>query len=335
MVETFPPCDPYQLMIDQVSRRIRGDDDAFVVPPAETVRCMRLLNDIGHDTEAAVRPADWPTDPWVAPRSIRVADGTRLAVRVLDGDERPIVLVHGLASNALLWQRVAESLNGRGHPVAAVDLRAHGRSDRPTAGHDTHQAAVDLGDIATALGWSHRRPVLAGQSWGGNVVLRATHDTAFSGGALTVDGGWIHLGRRFTSFDDCWRQLAPPDLTGRDSSEVLGWIQGIVDDWPDNALAAIAGNLERHGEEVRNRLNRDFHRSILHSLWADDPSPLYPGITQPTHLMVAGRSASTEVEAALTALPDATVAGTPTRTMTFTCSTLTSSRPLCTTCSSA
>ncbi len=254
---------------------------------------------------------DWPLDTWVDPRPVPVADGTQLAVRVLDGEARPFVLAHGLASNALLWRNVAQTLNAHGHAVAVADLRGHGRSERPDVGHSTAQAADDLNAVSAALGWQGRRPVVVGQSWGGNVVLRAARDQAVWGGVAAVDGGWIHLGNRFPSFEACWTQLAPPDLSDRPPAEVLAWISSMVSDWPDGAAAAIAGNLELRAGSVRNRLDRAHHRSILHSLWADDPTDMYADIAVPTHLMVAGTSTSTDVDRAQSAIPDATVTWYP------------------------
>jgi pimeloyl-ACP methyl ester carboxylesterase len=254
---------------------------------------------------------DWPVDTWVEPRPVPVADGTRLAVRVIDGDARPFVLAHGLASNALLWRNVAEALNDHGHAVAVVDLRGHGRSERPEVGHSTAQAADDLSAISSALGWQGRRPVAVGQSWGGNVVLRAARDQSAWGGVATVDGGWIHLGNRFPSFDACWTQLAPPDLSDRPPAEVIAWIRSMVSGWPDDAAAAVAGNLELRAGSVHNRLDREHHRSILHSLWADDPADVYPDIAVPTHLMVAGSSRSADVDHAESMISDATVTWYP------------------------
>jgi pimeloyl-ACP methyl ester carboxylesterase len=258
-----------------------------------------------------VKDFDWPADSWVDPVMMPAVDATSLSVRLLPGDARPFVLVHGLASNALLWREVAEQLNRLGHAVACVDLRGHGRSTRPEDGYNTAAAAHDLGALLAALGWSDRRPIAAGQSWGGNVVLRAAHDDRRWGGVTAVDGGWIHLGRRFESFDVCWEKLAPPDLSQRDPQEVLGFISAMVAAWPGRALEAVAGNLEVVKGRVHNRLARNHHRSILHSLWADDPAQLYPAIAAPVHLMVAGTATSTDVDEALAALPDATVSWHP------------------------
>ena len=254
---------------------------------------------------------DWPADSWVEPVRHSVSDGTSLAVRLLPGDGHPFVLVHGLASNALLWRRVAEQLNSRGHPVATVDLRGHGRSERPRHGYHTAAAAHDLGALLATLEWGNRRPIAAGQSWGGNVVLRAAHDDPHWGGIVAVDGGWIHLGRRFDSFDVCWEKLAPPDLSQRDPAEVLRFVSAMVATWPSGAIEAVAGNLELVEGRVHNRLARNHHRSILHSLWADDPAQLYPSISVPVHLLVAGNTPAPDVDEALAALPNATVSWHP------------------------
>lgn len=254
---------------------------------------------------------DWPVDSWVDPTLFTVAEGTSLAVRLLPGDSHPFVLVHGLASNALLWRGVAEQLNSHGHPVASVDLRGHGRSEKPEDGYSTASAARDLGSLVTSLGWSSSHPIAVGQSWGGNVVLRAAHDDRSWGGVCAVDGGWIHLGRRFDSFDECWAKLAPPDLSERNPADVIGWIGAMVADWPGLALEAVAGNLEVRGGRVHNRLARNHHQSILHSLWADDPAHLYEAVAMPVHLMVAGSTTSPDVDEALSALPDATVSWHP------------------------
>ena len=55
---------------------------------------------------------------------VTLPGGPRLAVRRARGDQsrRPFLLVHGLASNARLWDGVATALADSGREVAAVDL---------------------------------------------------------------------------------------------------------------------------------------------------------------------------------------------------------------------
>ena len=150
-------------------------------------------------------PTTWPTDPWVEPTLVPTSDGTTLAVRVLAGDRRPVRPgPRTRLQRAALAPRWPTSCSQSGS-CGRCGGPAGPRSLRPADdGHTTAQASADLRDVLEALGWQDDRPVLAGQSWGGNVVLRAAHDDSRWGAAAAVDGGWIHLGRRFASFDDCW-----------------------------------------------------------------------------------------------------------------------------------
>ncbi|MCY7373317.1 MAG: alpha/beta fold hydrolase, partial [Spirochaetaceae bacterium] len=76
--------------------------------------------------------------------AVQLPGGPRLALRRGSGPGRPFLLVHGLASNARLWDGVAVLLLEAGHEVVAVDLRGHGRSEQVEDGYTTDQAADDL-----------------------------------------------------------------------------------------------------------------------------------------------------------------------------------------------
>ncbi len=83
----------------------------------------------------------------------------------------PFLLVHGLASNARLWDGVGRRLAEAGRYAVAVDLRGHGHSDKPDSGYDFATVADDLRALIGALGPGFERPILVGQSWGASVVL--------------------------------------------------------------------------------------------------------------------------------------------------------------------
>ncbi len=224
--------------------------------------------------------------------------------------QRPVLLVHGLASNARLWDGVATRLGQAGHPVVAVDQRGHGRSEVPEDGYDTDTCADDLAALVTALGWTgDRAPVVAGQSWGGNVVLSlgARHDVA--AGLALVDGGWLRVGDRFATFEECWDALAPPSFEGVRYADLAARIAAGHPDWPAEGVAGTLANLvELPDGGTRARLAREHHRSIVHSLYVGDPRTLYPSVTVPVLLMPAGASVGTDlVDEALARLPDATV----------------------------
>ncbi len=216
-------------------------------------------------------------------------DGPRLAVRHWPGERRPFLLVHGLASNARLWDGVGRRLADAGHEVLAVDLRGHGSSEQTPEGYDTATAATDLAKLIRTLGWEGpRAPIAVGQSWGGNVVLRLTAAEGGVRGLALVDGGWIHLAGQFPTFDACWTELAPPRFDGLTRDALHQMSRTWHADWPDEGrLGSLANFAELPDGTVRPHLTRAHHRSILHSLWEDDPSELYALVEVPTVLLAA------------------------------------------------
>lgn len=220
---------------------------------------------------------------------VTLPGGPRLAVRRAHGAGRPFLLVHGLASNARLWDGVGSRLAAAGHEVVAVDLRGHGRSERTPDGHDTATAAADLAGLCRVLGLAGARaPVAAGQSWGGNVVLTLAARLGGVAALALVDGGWLRLRGRFTEFDECWAVLAPPDFTGVPMAELRARAAQWHADWPEEGVAGSLANFEELPDgTVRARLAREHHRSILASLWADDPRELYPLVDVPVLLAAA------------------------------------------------
>jgi pimeloyl-ACP methyl ester carboxylesterase len=207
-------------------------------------------------------------------RRVAVADGVELAVydwtRAGAGG-RGFVLVHGLASNARLWDGVGRHLAAAGHRVLAVDQRGHGRSDKPDAGYDMAAVADDLHALITATGWD--RPVAVGQSWGGNVVVElAARYPGTTAGIACVDGGFIDLRSRFADWDDCARALAPPALVGTPVEQMQGWMRSGHAGWSDEAIAGAMANFEvRADATIAPWLTLDRHLAVLRGMWEQAP----------------------------------------------------------------
>lgn len=207
--------------------------------------------------------------------------------RGLEGGGRPFLLVHGLASNARMWDGVAEELARHGHPVVAVDQRGHGMSSKPDHGYDFATVVGDLLSVIDALGWF--QPVIVGQSWGGNVVveLAATHPTSVAG-VVAVDGGFIELADRFHTWDECRVTLAPPRLVGTPASTMERWIREAHADWPESGVIGSLANFEvRDDGTIAPWLSFDRHMMILESLYHHRPSQRYASIVAPALLVPA------------------------------------------------
>ncbi len=197
----------------------------------------------------------------------------------------PFLLVHGLASNARLWDGVATRLVECGHTVSAVDLRGHGRSGKPDGPYDVPTVADDLERLISRLALD--RPVVAGQSWGGNVVLElaARHPSAVRG-VVCVDGGWLEPARAFSDWDECLRVLAPPRLVGRRFADVEAHVRAAHPDWPEPGIRGTLANFEvRPDGTIAPWLTYERHVAVLRGLWEHRPSELYERIRVPVLLL--------------------------------------------------
>jgi pimeloyl-ACP methyl ester carboxylesterase len=220
------------------------------------------------------------------------SDGVGLHVRRRDagGTGLPVLAVHGLSSNARLWDAVGERLARLGHPVAAVDQRGHGRSERNGGGWDFATLAADLVAVIDSLGWrDERRPLVAGQSWGGNVAieLAVRHPDAVRALAL-IDGGTIELADRFADWPTARAALAPPDFQGIAATTIETGLRDRHPDWPESGIEATMANFEILPDgTVRPWLRLDDHMAILSELWAHRPSTRYPQVAVPVLLVPA------------------------------------------------
>ncbi|MEA2715746.1 MAG: esterase [Actinomycetota bacterium] len=220
-------------------------------------------------------------------RRLPATDGVALHALVWDGGEGvPVLLVHGLASNCRTWEAVGERLSRLGHPVAAVDLRGHGRSDKPDDGYDFATMGADLLAAMDDLGFV--RPVVAGQSTGGNLALDLGHRAPDRVAAVVgVDGGSIELQHQWSDWDDCVRVLAPPRLAGLARADIAAHLRRAHPSWDDAGVEATLANFEVLDDgTIRPWLTFDRHLRILRALWEHRPSKVLPELDVPLHLLL-------------------------------------------------
>ncbi|MCA9981211.1 MAG: alpha/beta hydrolase, partial [Anaerolineales bacterium] len=211
-----------------------------------------------------------------------------LHIREWDGDHSPFLLIHGLASNAHTWDLVGEELARHGHRVVAVDQRGHGLSDKPDQGYDFATLTADLRRLIDAL--ALEQPYLAGQSWGGNVVLAfAARYPGVARGYAFVDGGTIHLqGNPANSWEEIAVKLRPPNLIGTPRETLRQHINQMHADWCSAGVEATLANFEKLPDgTVRPWLTLERHMKILRALWDQKPPVLYPKVKDPVLVCLA------------------------------------------------
>lgn len=94
---------------------------------------------------------------------------TTLFYKEAEGDEPPILLVHGIACDHTHFAPQFEHFARKGHRVVAMDLRGHGRSDKPEQSYTMQLFTDDLAWMCAQLGL--KKPVVIGHSMGGVVAL--------------------------------------------------------------------------------------------------------------------------------------------------------------------
>ena len=235
----------------------------------------------------------------VTERRVEVEAGVALSTWSVDGRDgrdnadsphATFLLVHGLASNARLWDMTALELARLGHIVAAVDLRGHGVSDKPDHGYDFPTLVSDLTSVCEALQLDE--PILAGQSLGANLVLEAAWDHPdICRGVVCVDGGIIELSSSFPNWDDAAKVLAPPKLIGTKHDLIRAMMREAHPTWPESGIDATMANFAvRDDQTIAPQLSFENHMRLLRSLWQHKPSTRFATLQVPALFIFAGGS---------------------------------------------
>ena len=202
-------------------------------------------------------------------------------------DQPSFLLIHGLASNARLWDGVGAALAERGGHGVAVDLRGHGHSDRPDHGYEFGRIIEDISAVIE----HHRldRPLAVGQSWGGNLVVELgwAHPESIAG-VVAVDGGLIELAGRFPNWDDCAEALRPPRLSGTPKTDFEARIRAMHADWPETGIQGVMECFEVDEQQrIHPRLTLERHLMILRSLWEHRPFERFSDIKRSVMFVLA------------------------------------------------
>ena len=205
------------------------------------------------------------------------------------GEGRPIVLLHGLASNSRIWDMVAPILS-RSYRVVALDQRGHGDTDKPDHGYEFSSVVNDLDSFIANMGFEN--PIIAGHSWGGDVALEyAVIHPDTPAGLCFVDGGTIELsGRPEGNLEQAKIDMAPPLFNG---ITFEGMLERSKSRWgftrsEEQSERFIRANFQiQEDGTVQPKFSRDNHMRIIEALWDHRPSELYAHVECPVLMMPA------------------------------------------------
>jgi len=198
-----------------------------------------------------------------------------------------LFLLHGLSSNARVWERMAAHLPGR--RIVALDQRSHGLSDRPESGYELDELVADAAAVIQDLDLG--RPLVAGHSWGAAVALALAADRPdLAAGLVVVDGATASFSRSST-WEEASARMQPPLPVYRDLDEATVAIHEYLgDSWGEDLRDFVRSGLaETQDGGYAPTLTAGVRLQILRELFDFQPELLFAGVEGPLLLAIAGQ----------------------------------------------
>ncbi len=206
-----------------------------------------------------------------------------------------LVLMHGLASNARIWELVAPHLVAQGFALIAPDARGHGLTDKPDGDYNVDIFTHDLAALMSAF--EIERPILVGHSWGAMLALdyaaRYPHGPRAPSGIALVDGGATQMDEAGLPWEQMRDRLTPPRLAGMPLQAFLAQLGSFNSRWqPDSqAIQIILANFDVTEQEIITpHLSFEHHMQIVRAMWEFKTYQYYTRLRCPV-LIVPARPA--------------------------------------------
>jgi pimeloyl-ACP methyl ester carboxylesterase len=201
---------------------------------------------------------------------------------LVEGEGRPVVLLHGFPDSSALWRDQVPALVGAGFQVIAPDLRGYGGSDKP---RDVDAYAIPFlaGDVLGVLDHlGHERAHVVGHDWGSAlawavaafapervdhlVAMSVGHPSAFAAAGLPQrEKSWYMLLFQFEGVAERW-------LTNDNWANFREWSR-----YPE--ADRVIAELERD-QSLTPGLN--YYRANLKPENLVEPSIVVPSVQAPT-----------------------------------------------------
>ncbi len=156
----------------------------------------------------------------------------------------PVLLVHGVTSNAGVWWRVGPAIAAARRHVVAVDMPGHGRTSGPARSHRFMDTAAELAGFVRAAGLDRADLAVVGHSWGGMVTAHLPAAGLAPATLVLLDPPVLTLARlRALTESPTERDYASLD-------EAVDAVRRTNPEWSDRDIEAKAGALTEFNPEL-------------------------------------------------------------------------------------
>ena len=202
----------------------------------------------------------------------------------------PVVLLHGLSSNARYWERLAQHLPNR--RLVALDQRGHGLTGQaPGApafpqGYTMEQLLQDVVFVISELGL--RKPVVVGHSWGATVALELVGTRPGTAGGLVFIDGPVQSAANLFSWEEAQILMQPPlPRFASFADAVADSRRDFEGAWEEDLESFVKARIIPDGEALVLTLTAPVRLELLRGLYESQPDVLWPRVEVPAVALLA------------------------------------------------
>jgi len=230
-----------------------------------------------------------PADGWLERGGVKLH---YLEWRPESGPERspPLVLLHGLSSNARYWERLARHLPGG--RLVALDQRGHGLTGQPPhapafpGGYAMEQLLDDVTFLIAELGLP--RPLVVGHSWGATVALEfvGTHP-GIPSGLVFIDGP-VQSAANLFSWEEAQTLMQPPLPRFASFEDALAESKRDFEGtWDQDLESFVKARVIADADGLVLTLTAPVRLELLRGLYESQPDVLWPRVEVPAAALLA------------------------------------------------
>ena len=202
----------------------------------------------------------------------------------------PLVLLHGLSSNARYWERLARRLPGR--RLIALDQRGHGLTGQPPhapafpTGYAMEQLLDDVAFLISELGL--RGPVVVGHSWGATVALELVGTRpGITSGLVFIDGP-VQSASNLFSWEEAQTLMQPPLPRFATFDEAVSQSRRDFEGtWDQDLESFVKARIVADGDALVLTLTASVRLELLRGLYESQPDVLWPRVNVPAAALLA------------------------------------------------
>jgi pimeloyl-ACP methyl ester carboxylesterase len=208
----------------------------------------------------------------------------------VEADSAPVLLLHGLSSNAHYWDRVAGRVEGR--RLIALDQRGHGLTGRPPhapsapGGFAMEELLADATFVAETLGLE--RPVVVGHSWGATVSLElVARNRGFASALVFIDGP-VQSAANLFGWDEAQKIMQPALPRYSSLAEAVADARRDFDpSWDDDLEPYVIARVMLDGIDLVLTLTSEARLALLRGLYDSPVDQLWASLDVPTRALIA------------------------------------------------